>query len=114
MNLLLNRSRFKFQSNFRRIAFQQDIIPSFYYYDINSKLSFNPTGRDIFSLVFTGRDYLDKSRELDFSRFGGGSASTEFDTRVDENLSIGAILVQVSGSSMDLMYKFACIWFTVQ
>ena len=96
------------QSNFRRGAFQQDIIPSFYYYDINSKLSFNPTGRDIFSLSFyAGRDYLDKSRELDFSRFGGGSANgTEFDTRVDENLSdwgnIGASFKW--GHQWDLMY----------
>ena len=77
------------QSNFRGGAFQQDVIPSFFYYDLNSKLSLNPTGRDILSLSFyTGRDYLDKSRELDFSRFGGGSANgTEFETRVDENLS---------------------------
>lgn len=96
------------QSNFRGGAFQQDVIPSFYYYDINSKLSFNPTGRDIFSLSFyTGRDFLDKSRELDFSRFGGGSTGgTEFETRVDENLSdwgnIGASFKW--GHQWDLMY----------
>lgn len=90
-------------------AFQQDVIPSFYYYDINSKLSLNPTGRDLFSLSFyTGRDFLDKSRELDFSGFGGGRTrgGTEFETRVDENVSdwgnIGASFKW--GHQWDLMY----------
>ena len=97
------------QSNFRGGALQQDVVPSFYYYDINSKLSFNPTGRDLFSFSFySGRDFLDKSRELDFSRFGGGSASggAAFETRIDENLSdwgnIGASFKW--GHQWDLMY----------
>ena len=96
------------QSNFRGGSFRQDVIPSFYYYDVNSKLSFNPTGRDLFSLSFyTGRDYLDKSRELDFSRFGGSSTGgTAFETRVDENVSdwgnVGASFKW--GHQWDLMY----------
>ena len=70
-------------------AFQQAIVPSFYYYDLNSKLSLNPTGHDIISLSFySSRDYLDKSREL--SRPEGGfttSGGEAFDIRIDENLT---------------------------
>lgn len=90
-------------------AFQQDVLPSFYYYDLNSKVSLNPTGRDILSLSFyTGRDFLDKSRELDFSGRGGGltGGGIEFTTRNDENVSdwgnIGASFKW--GHQWDLMY----------
>lgn len=69
--------------------YQQEVVPSFYYYDVNSKLTLKPTGRDVFSLsIYAGRDYLDKSREMD--AMGGGfktSGGEEFETRVDENLT---------------------------
>ncbi|MCK5685024.1 TonB-dependent receptor, partial [bacterium] len=70
-------------------AIQQEVIPSFYFYDLNSKLTFTPSHRDLFSLsLYAGRDYLDKSREMNM---GGGKYTTsdgsEFDTRVDENLT---------------------------
>ena len=69
-------------------AFQQTVVPNFYYYDLNSKLSLNPTGRDFISLSFySSRDYLDKSRELNLQ--GGGFRTTfggqEFESRIDEN-----------------------------
>ncbi len=71
-------------------AFQQNVVPSFYYYDMNSKLSYAPTKKDIISLsIYSGRDYLDQSRDLDFSNIGGGitSGGTEFETRTDENVT---------------------------
>ena len=47
--------------------------PSFYFYDFNSKLTLNPTSKDIFMLSFySGKDDLDKSQ--DYSGFGGGFA----------------------------------------
>ena len=74
---------------FRGGALQQEVVPSFYYYDLNSKFSLNPTGRDFISLSFySSRDYLDKSRELNlpdggFRTLGG----LEFESRIDENLT---------------------------
>jgi len=75
---------------FRGGALQQSVVPSFYFYDFNSKFSLNPTNKDFLSLsLYSGRDYLDKSRELNAP--GGGMFSTsegnEFETRVDENLT---------------------------
>jgi hypothetical protein len=107
------------QSNFqggamRGGAFQQNVIPSFYYYDLNSKLSYNPTKRDILSLSFySGKDFLDKSRELDFAGMGGGKTleGMEFDTRIDENVSdwgnVGASLKW--GHQWNLLYTHALL-----
>lgn len=68
-------------------AFMQEVVPSFYYYDLNSKLSINPTGRDFINLSFyTGRDYLDKSRDLNLQGMGFRTPEgMEFETRMDEN-----------------------------
>lgn len=70
-------------------ALGQTVVPSFYYYDLNNKLTLNITDRDVFSFSFySGRDYLDKSRELDNSMRGfSGSDGSEFETRLDENLT---------------------------
>ncbi len=70
-------------------AFQQVVVPSFYYYDLNSKLSLTPTERDFTSLSFySGKDYLDKSRELDLPEGGFTTSGGEaFETRIDENLT---------------------------
>ncbi len=81
-----------------RGAMQTSFVPSFYYYDVNSKLTLKPRSQDKVSLsLYTGRDYLDKSRDLTME--GGpfqSSGGTEFDTRVDENTTdwgnIGASL----------------------
>ena len=56
-----------------------DENPDFYFYDINSKITLNPTSRDIFALSFyRGKDNLDQSQELGGSQFGfrgqGGSS----------------------------------------
>jgi len=45
----------------------REVIPDFYYYDVNSKLSFRPSLKDNLSLsLYNGQDYLDESR--DFTR----------------------------------------------
>jgi len=53
--------------------------PDFYFYDINSKITLNPTSKDIFTLsIYRGKDNLNQSQELSGSRFGfrgeGGSS----------------------------------------
>ena len=41
---------------------QQTIQPDFYFYDLNSKLTYNPTGSDVVALsVYAGEDNLDES-----------------------------------------------------
>ena len=48
--------------------------PKSYFYDLNGKLTYNPTKRDIFSLsFFNGEDDLDNSRSSFGSSFMGGS-----------------------------------------
>ena len=70
-----------------RGAFQQQVVPSFYYYDLNSKLTLNLTDRNFVNFsIYSGKDYLDKSRELDLAGRGFSTGDgQEFDTRVDEN-----------------------------
>jgi hypothetical protein len=54
-----------------RFNTQNQQKPESYFYDLNAKLTWNPTGRDIVSLsFFNGEDVLDNSRE------GFGSAAT--------------------------------------
>ncbi len=51
-------------------AIQEDIGPSFYYYDINTKLSYNPTERDFLTFsLYSGQDNLDESSDIE--REGG-------------------------------------------
>lgn len=70
-----------------RNSLETSFVPSFYYYDINSKLTFRPNSQNKLNLsVYAGRDYLDKSRDLSVQ--GGPfqtSEGTEFSTRIDEN-----------------------------
>ncbi|MCF8276979.1 MAG: TonB-dependent receptor [Flavobacteriales bacterium] len=52
---------------------QQDAEPKSYFYDVNAKLSYKPSEKDIITLsFFNGSDDLDNSRENNFS-FGGSS-----------------------------------------
>ena len=45
---------------------QGEFVPSFYFYDLNSKLTLNPTAKDIFTFSFySGKDDLDKSQTFD-------------------------------------------------
>jgi len=90
-------------------SFQQDILPSFYYYDLNSKLSLNPTDRDILSLsLYFGRDFLDKSRKfnLGIPVSDGSLDNNEFPTLNDKNVThwgnLGTSLKW--GHQWDLMY----------
>lgn len=56
-----------------------DENPDFYFYDINTKVTLNPTTKDIFTFsLYRGKDNLDQSQELGGSQFGfrgqGGSS----------------------------------------
>ena len=51
---------------------QQEVQPNSYFYDLNAKVSYNPTDKDIVSLsFFNGQDDLDNSRLTDDSAFRG-------------------------------------------
>ncbi len=44
--------------------------PDFYFYDINSKLTFTPTAKDIFTLsIYRGKDNLDQSQDFSGANF---------------------------------------------
>ncbi len=56
-----------------------DENPDFYFYDINTKVTLNPTTKDILTFsLYRGKDNLDQSQELGGSQFGfrgqGGSS----------------------------------------
>jgi len=64
---------------------QQQVQPNSYFYDLNAKISYRPTSKDIISLsFFNGQDDLDNSRITDnnsfggFGRFGGGNLDFDF------------------------------------
>ena len=73
-------------------AFQQQIFPKFYFYDLHNKVTFTPGNRDVISIsMYGGRDFLNESRETQGVRrrpgggggFGGGNEQTV--TRIDDN-----------------------------
>ena len=44
-----------------------------YFYDLNAKMTFRPTKKEVIALSFyNGQDDLDNSRNIDNSSFGGG------------------------------------------
>lgn len=56
----------------------QEVQPSSFFYDLNAKISYRPTSKDILSYSFyNGQDDLDNTREMNFSRgnmnISGGS-----------------------------------------
>ena len=52
---------------------QQTVQPNSFFYDLNAKITFRPTNKDIFALSFyNGQDDLDNSRIVDNSSFTGG------------------------------------------
>ena len=58
------------------------IEPDFYFFDMNSKLSFNPTDRDVVALTYyRGADHLVEVNDVSFPRFGG---AVQVDLDVDE------------------------------
>ena len=63
------------------------IEPDFYFFDLNSKLSFNPTEKDVVALSFyTGADHLVESNDVSLPRFGG---AVQLDLDVDEKSDWG-------------------------
>ncbi|MBT3229814.1 MAG: TonB-dependent receptor [Candidatus Marinimicrobia bacterium] len=67
-------------------AMQASVVPSFYYFDVNSKLTLKPTTQDKINFsLYSGRDYLDKSQEMAMQGSLRNSESSQFNTRVDEN-----------------------------
>jgi hypothetical protein len=65
-------------AGFGRARFQQQSIePSFYFYDLNSKLTYRPSTRDITTLsVYKGRDNLDQSQSLGAIPLPGATGTT--------------------------------------
>lgn len=70
---------------------RQEVQPNTYFYDLNAKVSYRPTDKDILSLSFyNGQDNLDNSRNVDQdafrNRFGGGESDFTF-TRENTDLT---------------------------
>ncbi|MBL7011180.1 MAG: hypothetical protein ISR82_08165, partial [Candidatus Marinimicrobia bacterium] len=89
-----NRQRINPDNPDQEDAFQQQIFPTFYFYDLHNKVTFTPGNRDVISLsMYGGKDYLNESRETEgvFGRTGGGrgggrgGATQETVTRIDDN-----------------------------
>ncbi len=61
---------------------QQQVSPNSYFYDLNAKVSYRPSKKDLISLSFyNGQDDLDNSRNEDENSFGGpprGGADPDF------------------------------------
>lgn len=60
------------------------VEPSFYFYDLNSKLTYTPGSKDVFSFSFyNGKDNLDNSFDNNFRGFGGQGNTTLTNTTTD-------------------------------
>ena len=70
---------------------QQQVVPSYYFYDLNSKITWKPTTKDAFYLsLYNGKDELDRSQSSSFGGFRGfgslgGTASTTTGTNTNTN-----------------------------
>lgn len=63
------------------------IEPDFYFFDLNSKLSFNPTDKDAIAFSFySGADHLIESNDVTLPRFGG---AVMLDLDIDEKSDWG-------------------------
>jgi outer membrane receptor for ferrienterochelin and colicin len=76
---------------------QEETRPAFYFYDLNAKLSYNPTRKDAFAFSFySGKDNLDDSQELGDLQLRGTSEEDVFGTRTRQEITdwgnIGASL----------------------
>ncbi len=55
---------------------QAFVQPDFYFYDLNAKLTFRPTNKDVAAItVYNGQDHLDKSRDQSQNLGIGGQAN---------------------------------------
>jgi len=69
---------------------QQATEPSFYFYDLNAKLSYRPTSKDVISLSFyNGRDKLDNSRNTTNSFEDAEGNPVNIDNDVNDLLEWG-------------------------
>ena len=76
------------QSNFRGSQ-QSPVIPSFYFYDLNTKFSYKPSEKDIISVsVYNGEDNLDSSRENQ-TTFGSGNEERTINVDIEDLLNWG-------------------------
>lgn len=58
---------------------QQEVQPNTYFYDLNAKVTYRPSKKDILSLSFyNGQDDLDNSRETDDSNFPNRGGASDF------------------------------------
>jgi ferric enterobactin receptor len=70
---------------------QQQVVPSYYFYDLNSKITWKPTTKDVFYLsLYNGKDELDRSQSSSFGGFRGfgslgGASSTTTGTNTNTN-----------------------------
>ncbi len=61
---------------------QASVQPDFYFYDLNAKLTYRPSNKDVLALsLYNGQDHLDKSRD-DSQRIGGGDVNTTLNTDI--------------------------------
>jgi outer membrane receptor for ferrienterochelin and colicin len=92
--------------------FQQvQVDPSFYFYDLNAKLTFRPSSKDVATIsVFRGLDNLDQSQTLGggFARFnpGGPAAPTANATPTLNDLTIA----QNTGASARWFRQWSARW----
>ena len=73
-------------------AFQQQIFPTFYFYDLHNKVTFTPGNKDVISIsMYGGKDFLNESRQTEGARNrpnrpgGGGGNQQQTITRMDDN-----------------------------
>ncbi|MCF8267292.1 MAG: TonB-dependent receptor [Ignavibacteriales bacterium] len=73
---------------------QQTVLPSFYFYDLNAKVSYNVSDDDFISLSFyNGGDYLDESEDpQDVNLFGGSQSASREVTDLTEWGNLGSSL----------------------
>jgi len=75
-NLYEDESSSSMGGGFGGRRMQETFQPSYYFYDINSKLTYKPDENNIFSLsLYNGEDNLDKSREIPVRNFGSTTTS---------------------------------------
>ena len=85
-----NRRRVNPDNPDQEDAFQQQIFPTFYFYDLHNKVTFTPGRNDVVSLsMYGGRDFLNESRQTEGVRGrpggGGGGGNQQNVTRIDDN-----------------------------
>ena len=68
---------------------QTDVRPNSYFYDLNAKLTYKPSEKDVISMSFyNGQDDLDNSRITDNSSFGGFGGGTTTNSFVSDNIDL--------------------------